>query len=142
MDSHKTVSTYHNLFEKIGEPKRYRTEVLPYQPNALPLWALGIFSLKNVLNVLCNCRTRRRISLHRDIKVEMNCKRANVPRSPSPAMGLPKADHRSYHGKATRSSGAAFSQDSGSIFGVPAVILLLRMKVSSFSDVTHHLSTG
>ena len=27
--SHKTVSTHHNLFEEKGEPKRYRTEVLP-----------------------------------------------------------------------------------------------------------------
>ena len=27
--SHKTVSTNHNLFEETGEPKRYRTEVLP-----------------------------------------------------------------------------------------------------------------
>ena len=27
--SHKTVSTSHNLFEEKGEPKRYRTEVLP-----------------------------------------------------------------------------------------------------------------
>ena len=27
--SHKTVSTNHNLFEERGEPKRYRTEVLP-----------------------------------------------------------------------------------------------------------------
>ena len=27
--SHKTVSTKHNLFEEKGEPKRYRTEVLP-----------------------------------------------------------------------------------------------------------------
>ena len=27
--SHKTVSIYHNLFEEKGEPKRYRTEVLP-----------------------------------------------------------------------------------------------------------------
>ena len=26
--SHKTVSTNHNLFEEKGEPKRYRTEVL------------------------------------------------------------------------------------------------------------------
>ena len=26
---HKTVSTNHNLFEEKGEPKRYRTEVLP-----------------------------------------------------------------------------------------------------------------
>ena len=27
--SHKTVSTNNNLFEEKGEPKRYRTEVLP-----------------------------------------------------------------------------------------------------------------
>ena len=27
--SHKTVSTNHNLFEEQGEPKQYRTEVLP-----------------------------------------------------------------------------------------------------------------
>ena len=27
--SHKTVSTNHNLFEEKGEAKRYRTEVLP-----------------------------------------------------------------------------------------------------------------
>ena len=27
--SHKTVSTYHNLFEEKREPERYRTEVLP-----------------------------------------------------------------------------------------------------------------
>ena len=27
--SHKTVSTNHNLFQEKGEPKRYRTEVLP-----------------------------------------------------------------------------------------------------------------
>ena len=27
--NHKTVSTNHNLFEEKGEPKRYRTEVLP-----------------------------------------------------------------------------------------------------------------
>ena len=27
--SHKTVFTNHNLFEEKGEPKRYRTEVLP-----------------------------------------------------------------------------------------------------------------
>ena len=36
--SHKTVSTNHNLFEQKGEPKRYRTEVLP------------LTSLKPVLN--------------------------------------------------------------------------------------------
>ena len=27
--SHKTMSTNHTLFEEKGEPKRYRTEVLP-----------------------------------------------------------------------------------------------------------------
>ena len=27
--SHRTVSTNHNLFEAKGKPKRYRTEVLP-----------------------------------------------------------------------------------------------------------------
>ena len=27
--SHKTVSTNHNLLEEKGEPKRYRTKVLP-----------------------------------------------------------------------------------------------------------------
>ena len=27
--NHRTVSTNHNLFEEKGEPKRYRTEVLP-----------------------------------------------------------------------------------------------------------------
>ena len=27
--SHRIVSTNHNLFEEKGEPKRYRTEVLP-----------------------------------------------------------------------------------------------------------------
>ena len=27
--SHKTASTNHNLFEEIGQPKRYGTEVLP-----------------------------------------------------------------------------------------------------------------
>ena len=40
--SHKTVSTNHNLFGEKGEPKRYRT-VGPsaYQPNALPLGQTG-----------------------------------------------------------------------------------------------------
>ena len=28
--SHKTVSTNHNLFEEKSEPKQYRTEVLPF----------------------------------------------------------------------------------------------------------------
>ena len=42
VQSHKIVSTNHNLFEE-KEPKRYRTEVLPlnYQSNALPLGQTG-----------------------------------------------------------------------------------------------------
>ena len=45
--SHKTVSTNHNLFEDRGEPKRYRTEVLPLtdQPDA----SLGLFSARRGL---------------------------------------------------------------------------------------------
>ena len=47
--SHKTVSTNHNLFEEKGEPKRYRTEVFPFTnltpyreaKPALRLWNLG-----------------------------------------------------------------------------------------------------
>ena len=41
--SHKTVSTNHNLIEEKGEPKRYRTEVLPLTSlsNALPLGQTG-----------------------------------------------------------------------------------------------------
>ena len=34
--SHKTVSTNHNLFEEKGEPKRYRTEVLPLTSGLTP----------------------------------------------------------------------------------------------------------
>ena len=37
--SHKTVSTNHNFFEEKGEPKRYRTEVLPL--TSLTPWPLG-----------------------------------------------------------------------------------------------------
>ena len=40
--SHKTVSTNHNLFEEKGEPKQYPNEVRPaYQPDALPLGQTG-----------------------------------------------------------------------------------------------------
>ena len=43
VQSHRTAATNHDLFEEKGEPKRYRTEVLPsaYQPNALPLDQTG-----------------------------------------------------------------------------------------------------
>ena len=45
--SHRTVSTNHNLFEEKGEPKRYRTEVLPLtNPNALPLGQTGSLTLR------------------------------------------------------------------------------------------------
>ena len=37
--SHKTVSTNHNLFEEKGEPKRYRTEVLPLTSQTPDRWA-------------------------------------------------------------------------------------------------------
>ena len=48
---HKTVSTNHNLFEEKGEPKRYRTEVLPLtsltaRPNRLTLELGGHRSLR------------------------------------------------------------------------------------------------
>ena len=34
--SHRTVSTNHNLFEENGEPKRYRAEVLPLTNLTVP----------------------------------------------------------------------------------------------------------
>ena len=37
--SHKTVSTNHNVFEERGEPKRYRTEVLPLTSLTPYRWA-------------------------------------------------------------------------------------------------------
>ena len=37
--SHKTVSTNHNLFEEKGEPKRYRTEILPLTSLTHYRWA-------------------------------------------------------------------------------------------------------
>ena len=40
--SHRTVSTNHNLLEEKGEPKRYRTEVLP-------LTSLTLYSRPNQL---------------------------------------------------------------------------------------------
>ena len=56
---HRTVSTNHNLFEEKGEPKRYRTEVLPLiQPNALPLGQTG--SLHNQQNVFVFYSVRER----------------------------------------------------------------------------------
>ena len=37
--SHKAVSTNHNLFEEKGEPKRYRTKVLPLTSLTPHRWA-------------------------------------------------------------------------------------------------------
>ena len=39
--NHKTVSTNHNLFEEKGEPKQYRTEVLPLTSLTARLLPLG-----------------------------------------------------------------------------------------------------
>ena len=43
--SRKTVSTNHNLFEEKGEPKRYRTEVLPLTSLTAYLWSFRLPSL-------------------------------------------------------------------------------------------------
>ena len=44
--SHKTVSTNHNLFEEKGEPKRYRTEVLPLtSQTGSPVFLSTIFAV-------------------------------------------------------------------------------------------------
>ena len=56
--SHKTVSTDHNLFEEKGEPKRYRTEVLPFTSltpyrQAKPAWVLS-----GVVHLYCPSRSR------------------------------------------------------------------------------------
>ena len=51
--SHKTVSTNHNLFEEKGEPKRYRTEVLPLTSlTPLPLGQAGSQELERYTQLL------------------------------------------------------------------------------------------
>ena len=56
--SHKTVSTNHNLFEEKGEPKRYRSEVLPLTSLTPYRWAKPAHTVGNddndevLLNVL------------------------------------------------------------------------------------------
>ena len=54
--SHKTVSTNHNLSEEKGEPKRYRTEVLPLTSlsNALPLSHTGSFGSVLLTSAACS----------------------------------------------------------------------------------------
>ena len=55
--SHRTVSTNHNLFEEKGETKRYRTGgPSAYQPNALPLGQTG--SLRMDINRKSSSRGR------------------------------------------------------------------------------------
>ena len=57
MDSHKTLSTNHNLFEEKWEPKRYRTEVLCLPAyNALPLGQTGSQQWRMVRKPII-CRT-------------------------------------------------------------------------------------
>ena len=60
--SHKTVSTNHNLSEEKGEPKRYRTEVLPptsltpyrcAKPAHTPDASLGLYSF-----IAVKCKVR------------------------------------------------------------------------------------
>ena len=47
--SHKTVSTNHNLFEEKGEPKRYRTEVLPLTSLTPYRWAKPALCLSQMM---------------------------------------------------------------------------------------------
>ena len=66
--SHKAVSTNHNLFEEKGEPKRYRTEVLPLTSLTPYRWAKPAHDLEGVrlfyffspLGVLKQDRTARK----------------------------------------------------------------------------------
>ena len=57
--NHKTVSTNHGLFEEKGEPKRYRTEVLPLT-NLTPYRLLFFFSFLMV--ELCPVLGRMKLS--------------------------------------------------------------------------------
>ena len=49
--SHKTVSTNHNLSEEKGEPKRYRTEVLPLTSLTPYRWAKAAHPGPTQLNI-------------------------------------------------------------------------------------------
>ena len=51
--SHKTVSTNHNLSEEKGEPKRYRTEVLPLADQAMFQLPRGVLLIGILFNSLC-----------------------------------------------------------------------------------------
>ena len=48
--SHKTVPTNHNLFEEKGEPKRYRTEVLPLTNLTPYRWAKPAHNCFSLIN--------------------------------------------------------------------------------------------
>ena len=62
--SHKTVSTNHNLVEAKGEPKRYRTEVLPLTSLTLTRHAKRPAELPYLsgLNMMLNVHRRLTIS--------------------------------------------------------------------------------
>ena len=73
--SYKTVSTYHNLFEEKGEPKRYRTKVIPLtsltaRPNRLTVES----SLLTDTVYLCMCvhkhpRKRNPVRVHLHVRI-------------------------------------------------------------------------
>ena len=60
--SHKTVSTNHNLFQEKGEPKRYRTEVLPLT-NLKPVLNWANVCSPNILRTLRRTMIRFLITL-------------------------------------------------------------------------------
>ena len=60
--SHKTVSTDRNLFEQKGEPKRYRTEVLPLT-NLKPVLNWANVCSPNILRTLRRTMIRFLIEL-------------------------------------------------------------------------------
>ena len=60
--SHRTVSTNHNLFEEKGEPKRYSTEVLPLT-NLKPVLNWANVCSPNILRTLRRTMIRFLIEL-------------------------------------------------------------------------------
>ena len=64
--SHKTVSTNHNLSEEKGEPRRYRTEVLPLTsltPYALPLGQTGSPFSPSLISLMVSVDVKRHVYL-------------------------------------------------------------------------------
>ena len=62
MDSHKTVSTNHNLSEEKGKPKRYRTEGLPLT-NLKPVLKWANVCSSNILQTVRRTMIRFLIEL-------------------------------------------------------------------------------